>query len=261
MSENEQHEYDEQFVAGLEWMWGEGFLSPGGAEEVAAILHDLEIDGCHVLDIGCGIGGVDLLLVTKHGAERVTGVDVERPLLQRAQTLVETAQLTDQIDFELIKPGPLPFEDDKFGVVFSKDAMIHIPDKQAIYSEIYRVLIPNGWMAVSDWFRADAPPTPEFEAWLEVVGLSFEMGTLEEAAALLKAIGFVDIEMVDRNAWYAENILFELGTLQGENFEKLAAKMGRPFAEQRLKSSMMKKTAVDQGQLRPGHIRARKPDL
>ena len=31
MSTSDHHdEYGEAFVAGLEWMWGEGFLSPGG---------------------------------------------------------------------------------------------------------------------------------------------------------------------------------------------------------------------------------------
>ncbi len=38
MTEERDHEYTEDFVAGLEWVWGEGFLSPGGPDEVAAIL-------------------------------------------------------------------------------------------------------------------------------------------------------------------------------------------------------------------------------
>ena len=33
-----QHsEYDDALAAGLEWVWGEGFLSPGGSGEVAAV--------------------------------------------------------------------------------------------------------------------------------------------------------------------------------------------------------------------------------
>ena len=28
--QDHENEYTDDFVAGLEWMWGEGFLSPGG---------------------------------------------------------------------------------------------------------------------------------------------------------------------------------------------------------------------------------------
>ena len=44
MKDGRGHEYTEEFVAGLEWIWGEGFLSPGGPEEVAAILNGLDLD-------------------------------------------------------------------------------------------------------------------------------------------------------------------------------------------------------------------------
>ncbi len=73
--ETAQHhdEYDDAFVARLELLWGDGFLSPGGAEEVAKLLSGFDLTGKRVLDIGCGIGGVDLLLAGKHGAASVLG--------------------------------------------------------------------------------------------------------------------------------------------------------------------------------------------
>ena len=48
-------EYSESFVAGLEWIWGEGFMSPGGADEVLEILQGVDLTGKRVLDIGCGL--------------------------------------------------------------------------------------------------------------------------------------------------------------------------------------------------------------
>lgn len=258
MSTDDRH-YDDLFVAALEWMWGEGFLSPGGSAEVAEILHGVDLRGMNVLDIGCGIGGVDVLLIKEHGAAHVTGIDVEAPLLARAEQIVAKNGVADQISFELVEPGSIPFSDSAFDLVFSKDSLIHIPNKHAIYHEIYRVLRPNGRLALSDWFGSHLPPTPEFKAWLDVVGLDFRMGVLETAVSLLADIGFRNIEAVDRNAWYAENILEELATLQGENFQRLAARYGQQLANQRLKSSSMKKVVVDQGLLRPGHIRATRP--
>ena len=250
------NEYDDLFVAGLEWIWGEGFLSPGGPAEVAEILKGVDLTGKHVLDIGCGIGGIDVLLVKEHGAAHVTGIDVEAPLIERANDTALRAGVADQVTCQLVSPGPLPFEDGTFDVVFSKDAMIHIPDKEAIYNEIFRVLKAGGQLAFSDWFGSDQPDTPELKEWLVVVNLSLRMGSMEAAANLLQQIGFSEIETNDRNAWYAQNILEELATLQGENYDRLAAQYGEELAKQRLKSSSLKKVVVDQGLLRPVHIRA-----
>lgn len=259
MNNQEHHnEYDELFVAGLEWMWGEGFLSPGGPAEVAQILKGVDLTGKHVLDIGCGIGGIDVLLVKEHGAAHVTGIDVEAPLIERANDTALRAGVGNQVTFKLVSPGPLPFADSTFDVVFSKDAMIHIPDKKAIYQEIFRVLKAGGQLAFSDWFGSDQPDTAEFKEWLVVINLSLRMGTIQEAVKLLQQIGFGEIERNDRNAWYRQYILQELATLQGEHYDRLVAQHGSEFAKQRLKSSSMKKIVIDQGLLRPGHIRASK---
>ena len=133
-------EYNETFVAGLEWMWGDGFMSPGGAAEVAAILDGVETQGKHVLDIGCGIGGIDILLVQTHGAAQVTGIDVDGRLVACAAAAAAQAGLAQQVVSQTVVPGPLPFPDQQFDVVFSKDSILHIPDKEMIYREIFLIL-------------------------------------------------------------------------------------------------------------------------
>ena len=52
----------------LELIWGEGFMSPGGPAEVARIIAGHDIGGCHVRDIGCGLGGADVALIRDHAA-------------------------------------------------------------------------------------------------------------------------------------------------------------------------------------------------
>ena len=150
-------------------MWGEGFLSPGGADEVARIVAGAPIAGARVLDVGCGLGAIDLLLVGRFGAAHVTGIDVEAPLVARAAARVEAAGLSHRISIRKVSPGPLPFDDGVFGVVFSKDSMIHIPDKPALYAEVYRVLAPGGWMLVGDWFGNGLDPTRTMRDWLVTV--------------------------------------------------------------------------------------------
>lgn len=70
---SEDH-YPPRMIAMLEAVWGEGFLSPGGPEEVARIIGSHDISGKAVLDIGCGAGGIDITLVRDHGAGHVCGM-------------------------------------------------------------------------------------------------------------------------------------------------------------------------------------------
>ena len=143
-------EYTDERITKLQTTFGKGFLSPGGMEEVAKIVEGIDIRGKEVLDIGVGIGGPACLLVTKHGAGRVTGIDVEEPVLKEAQATVSFQNLQNQIDLQFVTPGPLPFDDATFDIVFSKDSIIHIADKQSLFSEVYRVLKPGGVIVIGE---------------------------------------------------------------------------------------------------------------
>jgi ubiquinone/menaquinone biosynthesis C-methylase UbiE len=136
-------EYDDRLIALLETLWGDGFLSPGGAEEVDKVLVDLSLEGLHVLDFGCGTGGIACYLVEARGGARVTGIDIEVPVLDHARGRAEARGLADRIDFVRVAPGPLPFPGQSFDAVFSKDAMIHVPDKEALFVDLFRLLRPR----------------------------------------------------------------------------------------------------------------------
>ena len=69
--------YTEEEIIEFEAIFGIGFMSPGGPEEVAKIVENANLVGKEVLDIGVGIGGPAILLVEKHGAARVIGIDIE----------------------------------------------------------------------------------------------------------------------------------------------------------------------------------------
>ncbi len=252
--------YDDNFVAALEWMWGDGFLSPGGPEEVREMLNDVEVAGKTMLDIGCGIGGIDLLLVKEYNAAHVTGIDIEPGLIAKAQQCIDDANLSDRIELRCVTPGPLDFPNDEFDVVFTKDALIHVEDKQAIFEEIFRVLRPGGVFAASDWLGADVPRSPEMKKWLGLVGLEFNLCTATDMEEFLQKTGFEQIKLRDRNEWYAGIVRDEIISVSGENQTMLASKLGEAAAKHRLQSSTAKLKVVEQGELRPTHLTGRKPD-
>lgn len=253
-------QYTDAFIAALQWMWGDGYLSPGGPQEVAAMLRDIDVEGRHVVDVGCGLGAIDVTLVEQHKAASVLGLDVEAQLLQHARERVATAGLDGRIRFKLVEPGPLPLRDASCDMVFSKDAIIHIPDKSAFFAEVMRVLTPGGVFVGSDWLRGgDDTFTEQARGWLEFVKLRFEMRNLEQTRQSLVDTGFERVALTDRNDWYRNEVRVEVDALSGDKFTELARRIGEEHATHRRASTTLKKTVIEQGFLRPTHFVGYKP--
>ena len=252
--------YTKAFIDALEFMWGEGFLSPGGPEEVAALLDGSDLRGKSVLDIGSGLGGIDILLATAHGAARVVGIDVHDQLVAAARVRSKAKGLADRVTHELVTPGPLPFDAATFDIVFSKDSIVHVADKAALYGEIRRVLRPGGLFVASDWlFAAGAETHPSVVKWTTIAKLDFTYITPEQARAALADAGFVDITIVDRNRNIQDVNRREVEALSGPARDELARIVGREMADSRLGSAKGRQEVLDRRLLLPSHMRARKP--
>jgi SAM-dependent methyltransferase len=257
---SEVGEYDPGMQALLQIIWGEGFLSPGGADEVARVLEGCDIRGYSVLDVGCALGGVDQLLVTKHGAATVVGIDVDPGLLKQMELRIARAGLADRIKGQLVTPGPFPFPAASFEVVFSKDSMVQIPDKPALFGEVLRVLRPGGRFIASDWLRGGTGPySPEMMEYFRLEGIAYNMASPEESAAALKAAGFVDVELRDRNAWYLDLAKRELAAMEGRLAPLILERLGPERARHFLDNWRQLVLVLRRGELRPTHLKAVKP--
>jgi ubiquinone/menaquinone biosynthesis C-methylase UbiE len=255
-------QYSKAFTDALQFMWGKGFLSPGGPAEVAEMLEGHDIAGKRLLDIGSGLGGVDVLLAQEHGAGEVVGIDVEEQLIEAARERVSRQRLDDKIRFQLVDPGPLPFADRSFDVIFSKDAFVHIPDKPALYREVIRVLKPGGWMIAADWLWADgAQHSAVVQAWLSKGPLKFVFTTPGEAFRTMQEAGFINVSVIDRRHLLQRSNREEIKVLEGADQERLATLVGSEMAASRLASARGRQNALDSGDLIPSHLTARrKPD-
>lgn len=253
-------EYSDDLIDFLEVLWGEGYLSPGGAAEVARVLEGVELAGRTVLDIGCGSGGISLALAADYGAARVVGIDVEGPVLRKARARAAARGLSERVVFEQVAPGPLPFADASFDVVFSKDAMVHIPDKRALFADLYRVLKAGGRLAASDWLIShDGDPSPEMKHYIEQEGLSFGMASPKTYRRAMEAAGFEHVRLVDRNPWYRRQAAEELAALEGELYERAVAAAGRELVDHNIGTWRAMLVVLDSGEHCPHHLHAVKP--
>ncbi len=253
-------EYDDRAIRFLETIWGEGYLSPGGPDEVDRVLEGVSLRNKSVLDLGCGSAGISLHLAKKHGAFRVLGADIEAPVLKKAREDTAAQGLQNRVTFVQIEPGPLPFPDGSFDVVFSKDAMIHIADKEGLFVDIFRILKAGGTFVASDWLIShDETPSLAMQAYLAAEGLSFGMASPVRYRAALEMAGFKAIELTDRNPWYRTVARTELARMEGPLFAKATKAVGESYVRKNIHTWQAMIAVLDTGEHRPTHLRATKP--
>jgi SAM-dependent methyltransferase len=106
--------------------------------------------GEHVLDLGCGAGTDSLVAAQMVGEQgRVTGIDMTLPMLAKARAAAAELRATN-VEFVESEAEQLPFPDESFDVVISNGVIDLIPDKDAVFSEVSRVLKPGGRMQIAD---------------------------------------------------------------------------------------------------------------
>jgi SAM-dependent methyltransferase len=95
-----------------------------------------------VMDLGCGTGDSVDLFRKLDPRTRWTGVDLERSPEVDERT-------RDDADFVTFDGVDLPFEDDRFDLVYCKQVLEHVRHPDALIREVARVLAPGGWFAGS----------------------------------------------------------------------------------------------------------------
>ena len=106
--------------------------------------------GERVLDLGCGAGTDSLVAAQMVGSEgMVTGIDMTPAMLAEARRAATELGITN-VEFVEGEVESLPFPDESFDVVISNGVIDLIPDKDAVYSEIHRVLAPGGRVQIAD---------------------------------------------------------------------------------------------------------------
>ena len=80
---------------------------------------------------------------------RVTGIDMTPEMLAKARA--SAAEMgAENVEFVEGEAESLPFPSQSFDVVISNGVIDLIPDKAAVFSELYRVLLPGGRIQIAD---------------------------------------------------------------------------------------------------------------
>jgi len=106
--------------------------------------------GERVLDLGSGAGTDSLIAAQMVGEQgHVIGIDMTAQMLAKARAAASEAG-AGNVEFVEAEAEQLPFADASFDVVISNGVIDLIPDKDAVYAELHRVLVPGGRLQIAD---------------------------------------------------------------------------------------------------------------
>jgi SAM-dependent methyltransferase len=148
------------FPTGRAWAVDLGYpdelahVPESAAESFAGVANPFSLGrlepGERVLDLGSGAGTDSLVAARMVGPTgTVTGIDMTPEMLAKARA--SAAELGAQnVEFVEAEAERLPFADGSFDVVISNGVIDLIPDKDAVFAELFRVLRPGGRIQVAD---------------------------------------------------------------------------------------------------------------
>jgi ubiquinone/menaquinone biosynthesis C-methylase UbiE len=103
-----------------------------------------------VLDVACGTGELERLILAEHATQPMIGVDISEQMLAIAQ---QKLQAIPTVLFQVATATALPFPDHQFDVVISANAFHYFEPPLIALQEMQRVLKPNGRLVILDWCR------------------------------------------------------------------------------------------------------------
>ena len=155
------HEQEFIFPTGRAWAQDLGYPAPelsrvpdATVESFAGVANHWTLGtiepGATVLDLGCGAGTDMLIAAQMTGADGlVIGVDMTPAMLRRAAASAAEMGL-DNVELYEALIESLPVDDESVDVVISNGVIDLVPDKDAVFDEIDRVLRPGGRLQLAD---------------------------------------------------------------------------------------------------------------
>jgi len=142
-----------------------------------------------VLDVGSGRGNHSCALALRFGCA-VVGLDVAQFHIEQGRARAVQEGVSDRVSFVQGDIAALPFEDERFDFLWSRDMLMHVTALPAALAECARVLKSAGYMLLYTTV-ATGRMEPKEAAWLYasfgLVPESMDQGAVEAA---FQAAGF-----------------------------------------------------------------------
>jgi arsenite methyltransferase len=130
----------------------------GGIEATDELLSLCHVeDAREVLNVGCGIGAGSTHTAKRYHC-RVVGVDISEQMIAWSRRRAREERVEDKVEFRTADVLDLPFEADRFDVVFAESVLVFVNDKARAIRECVRVTKPGGCVGLNESLWIEQPP-------------------------------------------------------------------------------------------------------
>ena len=145
----------------------------------------------------------------------VIGIDLSVNMI--AFALERAIGLKCSVEFEVADCTKKSYPDNTFDVIYSRDTILHIQDKPALFKTFYKWLKPGGKVLISDYCRKSGKPSEDFAEYIKQRG--YDLHDVETYGKMLKDAGFEEVTAEDRTEQFKEVLQRELERVEKEKEE------------------------------------------
>jgi len=207
-----QGQYQLNGIRRYERIFGKTWVSTGGETTTKEFLAPMNLKpGMKVLDIGSGAGGSALYMAREYGVE-VLGIDMCDNMLEcaRQHRLEASESVQAAVSFRYMDALTAEFPENTFDLIYSRDAIFHIADKDTLYANILKWLKPGGQLLVTEYIHGPNNPNhpAEYVRYINLRG--YQMVTLKQYEAILNRTGFSNVQAIDQTQPFKKVLIAEL---------------------------------------------------
>lgn len=103
-----------------------------------------------VLDLACGTGEFERLLLQDNPDQLITGIDISEQMLAIAHQKLKPYP---NVSLQLATASDLPFADRSFDVIVSANSFHYFDNPELALKEMKRVVKPGGRVVILDWCK------------------------------------------------------------------------------------------------------------
>jgi len=223
----DQNQYTRKGILRYERIFGTTYVSVGGETTTRKFTDMLDMQpGMKVLDIGCGIGGSAFYMAKNYGVD-VYGVDLSSNMVGIAQEYrndIEAA-IKHRVQFYIEDAISMGYPQSFYDVVYSRDTILHIPDKESLFRKFHSTLKPGGRILISDYCCGNKEPSVEFAEYVNSRG--YHLLTVQDYGKILEHAGFQQVQAHD-----ATGLMIEMMNMELDKFKAMKEAFVDEFSEQ-----------------------------
>lgn len=204
------HQYSNKSILRYERIFGHTWVSTGGETTTKDFLIQLDLKpGMKILDIGCGTGGSAFFMARQYGCY-VHAMDLSANMIHIADDRLkrEDAEVKTKVSFEIADCTTVNYPHNEYDLIYSRDTILHIKDKEGLYKRMLAWLKPGGTLFVSDYCRGDQEHSQEFMKYKAARG--YDLRTVAEYGKVIENAGYRMVRALDHTQTFINVLTNEL---------------------------------------------------